>query len=83
MHTIITTAEFGEEAVIYIGNGSTLRTNAGAVGEPTFGGHYVRVVGSDGEEIGFWDHAEWRDDPQVVMGAIFGAASGIVVEEPA
>ena len=33
---------------------------------------YVRLV-MDGEvEVGIWAYEEWRDDPQVVMGAIIG-----------
>jgi hypothetical protein len=36
---------------------------------------YVRVV-IDGLELAYWVEDEWRDDPAVVMGAIFGAARG-------
>lgn len=35
---------------------------------------YVRLVGSDGREIGHWRADEWRDAPRDVMGEILGAA---------
>ena len=38
------------------------------------GTSYVRVCDQGGGEIGYWDSAEWQEDPQGVMGAIFGAA---------
>jgi hypothetical protein len=37
---------------------------------------YVRVLGSDGEELAYWDHQEWKDAPAEVMGAIVGAICG-------
>jgi hypothetical protein len=34
---------------------------------------YVRVVDShNGEELAYWDHKEWEEDPTDVMGAIIG-----------
>lgn len=35
--------------------------------------YYVRLLDDEHNEIGYWDNAEWKDDPQVVMGAIVGA----------
>jgi hypothetical protein len=34
---------------------------------------YVRIVSPDGHEEVYWASDEWRDDPEVVMGAIMGA----------
>ena len=34
---------------------------------------YVRVV-VDGLEIAYWIADEWRDDPAIVMGALFATA---------
>lgn len=34
---------------------------------------YVRVCDPLGREIAYWTYEEWRDDPQLVMGAILGA----------
>jgi hypothetical protein len=77
---IIEDDEYGEEAVLTFHTGITLRTNAGPVGCPTFGGDYIRVVAPDGGEIGYWDKAEWAREPINVMGAIFGACAGSVIE---
>lgn len=75
---ILDSEGFGEEAVLTIAaTGRTLRTNAGGIGDATFGGDYVRVVSADGREVAYWDCAEWAEDPQVVIGAIFGACAGI------
>ena len=35
--------------------------------------YYVRLLDDQGREVGYWDNAEWQDDPQLVMGAIIGA----------
>ncbi len=37
------------------------------------GTDYVRVLAANGGEIVYWTADEWRDDPEVVMGAICGA----------
>lgn len=34
---------------------------------------YVRICDPLGREIAYWHYDEWKDDPQVVMGAIMGA----------
>jgi hypothetical protein len=36
---------------------------------------YVRVV-QQGYELAYWDSNEWRTDPEEVMGALMGCASG-------
>jgi hypothetical protein len=35
--------------------------------------YYVRLVDDQDREIAYWDSAEWRDDPELVVGAIIGA----------
>ena len=40
------------------------------------GTEYVRIENEVGDELHYWDCAEWGEDPQGVMGAIFGAACG-------
>jgi hypothetical protein len=36
------------------------------------GTSYVRVVDMKGRERLYWESTEWADDPELVMGAIFG-----------
>jgi hypothetical protein len=38
---------------------------------------YVRVLGSDGEELAYWDRQEWKEAPEEVMGAICGGCEVI------
>lgn len=38
-------------------------------------GDYILIADADGNEIGYWNYEEWRDDPIVVMGAILIAAA--------
>ena len=40
-------------------------------------GAQVHVLDSSDKEIAMWDNAEWRDDPELVMGAILRAAAGV------
>lgn len=37
------------------------------------GTDYVRIEDKDGNELVYWHHNEWTEDPQLVMGAIMGA----------
>lgn len=60
------------ECVVQLPHGSTVRTP-----EHPADCEYVRIVGPNGNEVAYWDSAEWHEDPQGVMGAIMGAmASG-------
>jgi hypothetical protein len=59
-----------DEIVVKLANGCTLRSGS----EEFMAGDYVRIVDPSGEEIAYWDHAEWQEDPVVVMGAIMNAA---------
>ena len=46
-------------------------------------GAYVLVADADGHEIGYWNAEEWRDEPEVVMGAILIlAARGVAPAAP-
>jgi hypothetical protein len=60
------------EFAVALANGNVIWTDTYA--DNPAGSSYVRVTGPDGTELGYWDSAEWRDDPQLVMGAILGAA---------
>lgn len=70
-------ASYGEECVVKLANGLELRCPA--YPEPCT---YVRVV-HGWREIGYWTAGELKDDPDVVLGAILGAANGAVEREPA
>jgi hypothetical protein len=61
--------EYGEECIL------SARESGRELRCPAFPAEcsYVRVV-IDGLEVAYWIEDEWRDDPAVVMGAIFGAA---------
>ena len=39
-------------------------------------GEWVSLHLPDGSEYVYWDEAEWRDDPALVMGAIINSAAG-------
>jgi hypothetical protein len=64
---------YGAECVIPVGNGNTIRTDS--YQDNPAGSSYVRVCGPDGREIAYWSCTEWAEDPQLVMGAILGAAA--------
>lgn len=60
-----------EEKLIPLPNGGSLRCGPGK--EHQWGG-YVRICDENGKEIVYWDVAEWEEDSESVMGAIFSAA---------
>ena len=60
-----------EELIIPLMGGRTLRCGEG---DDYDWGAYVRLVDAEGNETHYWDKAEWQEDPECVMGAIFGAA---------
>ena len=60
------------EIVLKLRNGGTLRCGP-STDELMYGG-YVRICDKEGNEILYWDQQEWADDPELVMGAIFGAS---------
>lgn len=75
--------DYPEEAVLRIETFTgpvEIRTDAGEVGDKVFGCEYVRIT-DNGEEVGYWDHREFEDDPKNVLGAIFGTLAGIRVAE--
>lgn len=67
-------ADDGAECVITLASGRTIRT--GSYEASPAGSSYVRVCEPDGTEIGYWDSAEWREAPELVMAAMLGAARG-------
>ena len=75
--TITTDDEYGKEVVVRTEDGRELRSGAGADGDCTVTGEYVRVLDAGGREQGYWTSEEWREDPEVVMGAIVGCLLGL------
>ena len=49
-----------DEVVLVLDNGNRIVSG----GLEFQAGADVRVLAPDGEEIGYWDCAEWRDDPE-------------------
>jgi hypothetical protein len=74
---IVDDPNYGEEVVVQVVSGRTLHTGAGEAGDSTVTGEYVRVLDTEGSEVAYWTFDEWRDDPQVVMGAIVGCLLGL------
>ena len=60
-----------DELIIPLPNGNTLHCGKGD--EHEWGG-YVRICTPKGVELVYWSSAEWEEDPEFVMGAIFGYA---------
>ena len=63
-----------DEVVVQLADGCTLRS--GCPNEGRESGEYVRLCDADGDEVMYWHHDEWRDDPILVMGAIINSAAG-------
>ena len=63
---------YGVECVVQLANGRQLRT-------PAFPAvcSYVRVLDA-GYELAYWTHDELGEDPAVVLGALIGAAKGVL-----
>lgn len=62
---------YGEESALIVHTGFQLRYPAYREGRELL--DYVRVCDPLGREIGYWISDEWSEDPELVMGAIFGA----------
>lgn len=58
------------EVIIPLSDGCTLRCGPGDT--YAFGG-YVRICDKNGHEQNYWTSSEWAEEPELVMGAIFGA----------
>lgn len=71
------------EVVVNIADGWTLRSGVYDKNAPDAltAGEYVRLCHPDGEEYAYWDKAEWRDDPALVMGAIINSVAGLRMEK--
>lgn len=59
------------ELIIPLPNGGSLRCGEGE--ESQWGG-YVRICDPKGNEILYWDKAEWEEDGESVIGAAFVAS---------
>lgn len=59
------------ELVIPLPNGGSLRCGEGELN--TWGG-YIRLCDAGENEILYWDVAEWEEDGESVIGAVFAAA---------
>lgn len=46
-------------------------------GERWCWGGYVRVLNTEGEEIAYWDKAEFAEEPELVLGALLACASSL------
>jgi len=66
-----------EEVIVRLADGCTLCSGS----ENRIAGDYVRLCDPDGEEIAYWDHLEWQEDPILVMGAIIQSAAGVRIEK--
>lgn len=60
--------DYGDECAVVTHTGFELRYSA--QGDTP---DYVRVCDPLGREVAYWVSDEWRDDPELVMGAILGA----------
>lgn len=67
------------EVVVQLASGWTLRSGVYNKNEPDAltSGEYVRLCRPDGEVETYWDQAEWRAEPALVMGAILNSAAGL------
>ena len=59
------------EIVIPLPNGGSLRCGPG---DGHKHGGYIRICDAEEIEIIYWDKAEWAEEPQLVMGAVFASA---------
>jgi hypothetical protein len=66
------TLDYGNETIIRLAGGATLRCDS--YDENPQGASYLRVCDPAGEEIAYWTAEEWREDPELVIGAFMGAA---------
>ncbi len=70
-----------EQIELKLPNGNTLLCGPGD--DYQWGG-WVQVLDANGDEIAYWDVAEWgvesRSEAESVMGAIFASAAGYKVE---
>ena len=61
------------EVVALLADGWSLRSSSKA----WLSGDYIRLCRPDGSEHTYWDCSEWRDEPELVMGAIINLAAGL------
>lgn len=70
------------EYIVRLENGRSIRTDS--FQDNPAGASYVRICDEHGNEVAYWDHAEWAEDPQLVMGAILGSCESEdnIIERP-
>lgn len=66
----------GDETVVALADGCTIRSGQDEDRPDCIAGGYVRVVDADGEDVAYWTSNEWAEDPILVMGAMLNAAAG-------
>jgi len=66
------------EMILPIVNGSLI---CGPGDDYELGG-YIIIKDDEGEEYANWESTEWGDDPECVMGAIFGAIMALQEGKP-
>lgn len=64
--------QYRDQCVIKLVNGNYIVTDTYRTNPE--GSSYVTVLDDEAQEIAHWVYDEWQDDPQLVMGAILGAA---------
>ena len=42
-------------------------------------GDFIQILTPDGEEVAYWDHSEWVENPESTMDAIINTASGMKI----
>jgi hypothetical protein len=45
-------------------------------------GGFVQILDDSGKEYAYWECNEWEEDPECVMGAIFGAIESMLEGKP-
>lgn len=67
--------DYGNEYIVKLDNGRAIHTDS--YQDNPAGSSYVRIVDEQGNEVAYWIYDEWREDPQLVMGAILGACESV------
>lgn len=74
----------GDETVVALVDGCTIRSGGDEDRPDCIAGGYVRIVDeTTGEDVGYWTAEEWAEDPILVMGAMLNCAAGARLDTPA
>lgn len=66
--------DFGTECILTI---TETGMQLHADGEDPDGTSYLRVCDPDGDEILYWTSDEWKEEPELVIGAVIGALNAV------